>query len=70
SSEAADAAETGGGHGLLGMRERAAALHGACETGPLPGGGFRVHVRLPLQPSGPQDPQDPLGKQPQEGASA
>ncbi|MGI5351982.1 sensor histidine kinase [Streptomyces sp. CA-250714] len=39
----------GGGHGLVGMRERAAALHGACETGPLPGGGFRVHVRLPLE---------------------
>ncbi|RAJ65415.1 signal transduction histidine kinase [Streptomyces sp. Amel2xB2] len=39
----------GGGHGLIGMRERAAALHGMCETGPLPDGGFRVHVRLPLQ---------------------
>ncbi|WP_326690869.1 MULTISPECIES: histidine kinase [unclassified Streptomyces] len=38
-----------GGHGLVGMRERAAALHGECETGPLPGGGFRVHVRLPLE---------------------
>lgn len=40
---------TGGGHGLIGMRERAAALHGECETGPLPEGGFRVYVRLPLQ---------------------
>ncbi|GAA2600404.1 sensor histidine kinase [Streptomyces axinellae] len=38
-----------GGHGLIGMRERAAALHGVCETGPLPGGGFRIHVRLPLE---------------------
>jgi signal transduction histidine kinase len=45
-----DPAETGaGGHGLVGMRERAAALHGECETGPLAGGGFRVHVRLPLE---------------------
>ncbi|MFC4497549.1 sensor histidine kinase [Streptomyces ovatisporus] len=41
----------GGGHGLIGMRERAAALHGSCETGPLRGGGFRVHVRLPLRPA-------------------
>lgn len=40
-----------GGHGLVGMRERAAALHGRCETGPLPGGGFQVHVRLPLSTS-------------------
>ncbi|MGY1435192.1 sensor histidine kinase [Streptomyces reniochalinae] len=47
--------ETGsGGHGLVGMRERAAALHGACETGPLPGGGFRVHVRLPLETTAPR----------------
>lgn len=38
----------GGGHGLMGMRERAAALGGECETGPRYGGGFRVHVRLPL----------------------
>ncbi|WP_243086286.1 histidine kinase [Streptomyces sp. 891-h] len=43
-----------GGHGLVGMRERAAALHGACETGPLPGGGFRVRVRLPLESSAPR----------------
>ncbi|MET9863116.1 histidine kinase [Streptomyces smyrnaeus] len=43
-----------GGHGLVGMRERAAALHGDCETGPLPGGGFRVHVRLPLETTAPR----------------
>ncbi len=43
-----------GGHGLVGMRERAAALHGVCETGPLPGGGFRVHVRLPLETTAPR----------------
>ncbi|MFG3255962.1 sensor histidine kinase [Streptomyces sp. NPDC048172] len=49
-----DGAETNGGHGLVGMRERAAALHGHCETGPLPGGGFRVYVRLPLEPSPPR----------------
>ena len=43
-----------GGHGLLGMRERASALGGECTAGPLPGGGFRVRVRLPLQASGRQ----------------
>ncbi|MDX3239881.1 sensor histidine kinase [Streptomyces sp. ME03-5709C] len=38
----------GGGHGLIGMRERAAALGGTCEAGPGTQGGFRVHARLPL----------------------
>ncbi|MFD7666758.1 sensor histidine kinase [Streptomyces sp. NPDC059788] len=42
---------TGGGHGLTGMRERVAALRGTVETGPRASGGFRVHVRLPLQPT-------------------
>jgi signal transduction histidine kinase len=37
-----------GGHGLLGMHERASALGGVCRTGARPGGGFRVSVRLPL----------------------
>ncbi|SER36045.1 sensor histidine kinase [Streptomyces qinglanensis] len=48
------AAGGAGGHGLLGMRERAAALHGVCESGPLPGGGFRVYVRLPLETTAPR----------------
>lgn len=39
---------SGIGHGITGMRERAAALGGAFEAGPRLGGGFRVHARLPL----------------------
>jgi signal transduction histidine kinase len=38
----------GGGNGIRGMRERAAALDGELEVGPRPGGGFRVAARLPL----------------------
>lgn len=37
----------GGGRGIPGMRERALALGGHLEAGPLPGGGFRVRARLP-----------------------
>ncbi|TMR98284.1 sensor histidine kinase [Nonomuraea basaltis] len=36
-----------GGHGLSGMRERAAAVGGELRTGPAPGGGFFVEARLP-----------------------
>ncbi|MEV8534652.1 sensor histidine kinase [Streptomyces sp. NPDC051211] len=42
------ATRPGGTHGLLGMRERASALGGTCYAGPRYGGGFRVHVILPV----------------------
>ncbi|MEU1709329.1 histidine kinase [Streptomyces sp. NPDC005706] len=38
----------GGGHGLLGMRERVTAVGGTLSTGPRYGGGFRVHAILPV----------------------
>lgn len=41
------------GHGITGMRERAAAYGGKLLAGPLPGGGWGVHTRLVLGTSGP-----------------
>lgn len=37
-----------GGYGVLGMRERAALFGGSVQVGPRPGGGFRVHLRIPV----------------------
>jgi signal transduction histidine kinase len=36
------------GHGLAGMRERAAALGGNCEAGPADGPGWRVRAEIPV----------------------
>jgi signal transduction histidine kinase len=40
------------GHGLLGMRERAATIGGSVHTGAAPGGGFLVEAVLPVKPDG------------------
>ncbi|MGW5264286.1 sensor histidine kinase [Microbispora sp. NPDC004025] len=37
-----------GGHGLIGMRERAAMYGGSVEAAPRTGGGFRVVARIPI----------------------
>lgn len=56
--------DSGGGNGLVGMRERAAALGGEAEAGPRADGGFRVRARLPFtapdeRPAGAYRPHDP-----------
>jgi signal transduction histidine kinase len=40
------------GHGLVGMRERLAALGGEVASGPAPGGGWHVVARLPVRAGG------------------
>ncbi|MFG3242862.1 sensor histidine kinase [Streptomyces sp. NPDC086796] len=51
------------GHGLLGMRERAAMLGGELATGATPDGGYEVTATLPAlphaEPAGPAAPTDP-----------
>ena len=52
---AAAAVPATAGHGMAGMAERASLYGGEFHAGPLPGRGFRVAVRLPLEgaPGGP-----------------
>jgi signal transduction histidine kinase len=45
---AVSVATAGGGHGLIGMRERVHLCGGSFSAGPLPQGGFQVMAALPL----------------------
>ena len=44
-----DAPSNGGGHGLVGMRERVSIYGGELEAGPRAEGGFRLRARLPVR---------------------
>jgi signal transduction histidine kinase len=46
-----------GGHGVIGMRERAALHGGSVDIGPHPDGGFAVRLRLPLVTPSPDHPE-------------
>ena len=49
------------GHGLTGMRERAAVYGGAVTAGPGPAGGWHIHARLPMTASPPAPAEVAMG---------
>ncbi len=53
------AVSSGGGHGLDGMSERAAAVGGELSAGPRDSGGFEVVARLPVAPAASAKPAGP-----------
>jgi signal transduction histidine kinase len=54
----------GGGHGLLGMRERVTAVGGELVVGPRPQGGFGVRAVLPLETGDTGDDPGTAGRRP------
>ena len=62
------AVTAGDGHGLIGMRERAASAGGSLQTGPGPEGGYRVFATLPA--AGAPDPADVAQAAPAPSAQA
>ena len=56
----APAAAARPGHGIAGMAERAGLYGGELHAGPLPGGGFRVAARLPLDSAPGEPAKEPL----------
>ncbi|MFT2019485.1 sensor histidine kinase [Streptomyces sp. 796.1] len=64
-----DQPSPGAGHGLLGMRERAAMLGGELSAAPTPDGGFEVTALLPA-PAAPSDPKAPKAPKPPAGPTA
>ncbi|MFI6049066.1 sensor histidine kinase [Streptomyces violascens] len=56
-----DRVRTGGGHGLIGMRERAKLYGGSVSIGPRSGGGFAVTLTLPTSAGAVQGEEDASG---------
>jgi signal transduction histidine kinase len=54
--QASPAASAEPGHGIAGMGERAALFGGTVSAGPRPGGGWRVHAMLHLNPAPAPEP--------------
>ena len=68
SKDASGAEQPQSGHGLVGMRERAATAGGTFQAGPASGGGFTVTATLPFGP--PDQAEDPQPRATDNGAAA
>ena len=60
----------GTGHGLIGMRERAAAAEGTLSAGAAPEGGYRVTAALPVTRAGTAVPLEPAATAPDPSGAA